>query len=141
MSGILKLAERPCWGATLQTAPRPSSSQRRLHLSNQSTVFNEAQTVIHFPLRLAPGHDLISAKAAITAHNNPDLGATLSDGCHDLFQRGYYARSGVQAAGAQLCPQRNSTHKHIERQITIPSVEGVEVPPFLHSVNQVAHRV
>jgi len=49
--------------------------------------------------------------------------------------------AAAMLGGAQLRPQQHVATDHVERQITIVVVIGVEVPAFLQAVHQMAHGV
>jgi hypothetical protein len=137
---ICKLGKHPHAGPAQTMAPT-RLSRRPIQLLQQHGVLGQTQTIIHGRLSLTPSHDLLPAKAAVPAHDDPGLAATLPDGRHHLRQRRHHPAGGVLIAAAQLRPQRSISHKGVERQIAIAVVIGAEVPPLLLAVQQVPHRI
>ena len=115
---------------------RASLGQLLADPADQAVVAGQAEQIIN-PVRLAPCDQLLAAKAAVGAQQDPrpgPAGADLRDKPRDLFAG---ARCAVDIGRSQLGREQVATAEDVERQVAIAVIVAVEEPPFLVSVDRI----
>ena len=109
-------------------------------LGDEARVAREAEDVVD-PVRLAPGHQLVTGKARVRAqqdlHPRPSSANPLDDPGHLLHR----PRRGVDVRGPQPGREQMPAAEHVQRQIAVAAVIAVEEPALLLAVQGIVRRV
>src|SRR5580704_21924 len=141
-SRVFKFRETPT-GNFCFCLLNPGFEALKIHLEllPEPLVTCQAKTVEHTVV-FAPGHDRITGKTAIGAHDDPNLAAKpLANGQHDLLECFNRALAGIPLAISQLGKERNVTAKAVERQVAVGTIIAVKIGALLAAMERIVGRI
>src|SRR5262249_3612049 len=135
-SKILEAARRLAGPPALRLRPRHLARD----LCNQTRILGQSEEKVH-TVRLAPGHQLLSRKAAVGAHENANLRPALADVGDNATDLLYGTVRRIQARHTQLGSQQVPSAEHVQRQVAITVVIAVKEPSLLLPVHWIIRRI
>src|SRR5262245_13682709 len=102
----------------------------------QTRILGQSEEKVHV-VRLAPGHHLLSRKAAVSPYENANTRPALADVGNDACHLLYGTVRRVEARHTQLGSQQMPSAEHVQRQVAITVVIAVIEPPLLLPMNRI----
>src|SRR5262249_47540736 len=105
-------------------------------LCNQTRILGQSEEKVHV-VRLAPGHQLLSRKAAVSPYENANTRPALADVGNDACHLLYGTVRRVEARHTKLESKQRPPEEHVQRQVEITVVIAVIEPPLLLPMNRI----
>src|SRR5262245_1375950 len=131
-SKILEAARRLAGPPALRLRPRHFTRD----LCNQTRILGQSEEKVHV-VGLAPRHQLLSRKAAVSPYKNANTRPALADVGDDARHLLYGTVRRVEARYTQLGCQQMPAAEHVQRQVAITVVIAVIEPPLLLAMNPI----